>query len=246
MKKGLFVALEGNDGSGKATQTVLLTEYLEKAGIPSAKIDFPNYSQNFFGAFIGECLVGKHGDFVRMDPKIVSSFYAVDRLESSPYIRTQLEEGRIVVSDRFTNSNQIHQGGKIADIKEREEFLLWLDKMEHEVLGIPRPDVIIYLRVPVEISLALLSEKRKAKNSALGDGQTDTVEEDRNYLERSHETANWLVQHQPQWHVVECVQDGSMRPKEDILQDIAAIVLERLTPTTLNVSTENATIQATS
>ena len=225
-KKGIFIVFDGNDGSGKATQSKLLAEYLSKEGIEFEKVDFPAYEQNFFGAFLGECLAGKHGDFVHLDPKIASSLYALDRLESVPHIRTSLEAGKVVIADRFSSSNQIHQGGKIIDPAERTTFLSWLDTMEHEVLGIPRPDAIIYLRVPVEISLTLLSEKRKAKNQGLEDGKMDTVEEDRNYLERSHESANWLLSKQRNWHVVECLEDDSMRSPQAIHSDVTQLVKE--------------------
>jgi dTMP kinase len=224
MEKGMFIVLDGNDGSGKATQAALLAEYLKTQGVESEKMDFPRYHLNFFGALVGECLAGKHGDFLHMDPKIASSLYALDRLESTPQIQAARAEGKIIIADRFSSSNQIHQGGKIADVDERKTFLRWLDAMEHEVLGIPRPDAIIYLRVPVEVSLALLSEKRKAKSSELEDGQKDTVEEDRNYLERSHETANWLASHQPNWHVIDCMKDDSMRSREDIHEEVARVV----------------------
>ncbi len=115
MKRGFFLVLDGNDGSGKATQSALLAEYLAAKGIPSEKIDFPRYEHNFFGSFLGECLAGKHGDFLHMNPKVASSLYALDRLESAPHIRTALDQGKVVISDRFSSSNQIHQGGKIAD-----------------------------------------------------------------------------------------------------------------------------------
>ncbi|HEV7121411.1 MAG TPA: hypothetical protein VGN56_01135, partial [Candidatus Paceibacterota bacterium] len=173
--------------------------------------------------FVGECLAGKHGDFLHMDPKVASTLYALDRLESAPRVRTALEEGKVVIADRYASSNQIHQGGKLEDEQERIEFLKWLDMMEFEVMGIPRPDAIIYLRVPVERSLTLLSEKRVAKNQHAGAGK-DTVEEDRQYLERSHETANWLSAHESNWHVVMCEKDGAMRPIDDIHEEVREII----------------------
>lgn len=216
--------LDGNDGSGKATQARLLSGRLAEEGIASVMMDFPGYERNFFGVFIGECLAGKHGDFLHMDPKVASALYALDRLESSESIRGALGEGKVVIADRFASSNQIHQGGKISDEKERVVFLEWLDRMEHEVLQIPRPDLIIYLRVPVEMSLELLLKKRAAKNQMLGAGVKDTVEEDRTYLERSHQTANWLAAHQPNWRVIDCTGQGSMRSIEDIQIDVRQIV----------------------
>lgn len=223
--KGLFIVLDGNDGSGKATQAALLAEYLNSAGVAAQKIDFPAYDKNFFGAFIGECLAGAHGDFVHLDPKIASSLYALDRLESSSQIRDLLEQGTVVIADRFTSSNQIHQGGKIVDETERAAFVAWTAQMEHEVLGIPRPDVIVYLRVPVAISQALLSEKRLVKNQGLEEGQKDTVEANQEYIARSFETANWLATREPNWHVIECVDaSGALRSKEDIHADIVQLV----------------------
>jgi len=226
MASGTFIVLEGNDGSGKATQTKLLASQLSNEGIVSIAMDFPAYDRNFFGAFIGECLAGKHGDFLHMDPKIASTLYALDRLESSSLVRDALGKGKIIIADRFATSNQIHQGGKIATEHERISFLEWLDRMEHDVLEIPRPDVIIYLRVPVEISLELLKEKRAAKNQLLGAGIRDMVEEDRTYLERSHETANWLATHQPNWKTIDCAKGNKLRSVEDIQGDVRKIVDE--------------------
>ncbi len=213
------MVLEGNDGSGKATQSELLLQRLRKEGQEAEKVDFPKYDGNTFGALIGECLAGKHGDFLNLDPKVASSLYALDRFESSGHIRKLLDAGVCVVADRYAGSNQIHQGGKIADESEREAFLLWLQKVEFEILGIPRPDQTIYLRVPVDISLALLSEKRKAKNLELGERERDVVEEDRNYLERSIETADWLVSKEG-WGVVDCVDETGLRSREAIHEDI--------------------------
>ncbi len=218
-RKGIFVVLEGNDGSGKATQTELLLQRLRSEGREAEKIDFPKYEGNTFGALIGECLAGKRGDFLNLDPKIASSLYALDRFESSATITELLSRGVVVVADRYAGSNQIHQGGKIEDVNEREQFLLWLEKVEFGILGIPKPDVTVYLRVPVETSLTLLSEKRKAKNIELGERERDVVEEDRNYLERSIAAADWLVARE-KWGVVECMEEGILRSRESIHDDI--------------------------
>jgi len=224
MTLGKFIVLDGNDGSGKATQSRLLASKLSAEGIAAITIDFPAYDRNHFGALLGECLAGKHGDFLHMDPKIASTLYMLDRFESSREIRTALEEGKIIIADRFSSSNQIHQGGKVAVESERVIFLEWLDKMEHEILQIPRPDIIIYLRVPVGISLKLLQKKRATKNQQLGVGVKDTVEEDRTYLERSHETANWLAAHQQNWKIVDCIDKDTMRTVEDIHVEVRQIV----------------------
>lgn len=218
------MVLDGNDGSGKATQAKLLIERLQAEGRNAQKVDFPAYTRNVFGALIGECLAGKHGDFVNLDPKIASSLYALDRFESSKQIEDMLASGVTVIADRFSSSNQMHQGGKIADESERVTFLGWLDHMEHTVLGIPRPDLVIYLRVPLEVSLTLLSEKRAVKNSMLAEGVKDTVEEDRQYLQRSAETASWLLGREKNWTVVECMEGERLRTPDEIHTDVWKVV----------------------
>lgn len=228
MRKGLFIVLDGNDGSGKATQAALLKGYLTSKGIDAEKVDFPAYDRNFFGAFIGECLAGQHGDFVSMDPKIASVLYAADRFESSVKIRQLLNAGTIVIADRYASSNQIHQGGKIPDPAEREAFLRWLEQMEYDVFGIPRPSAVLYLRVPLEVSLELLQEKRAVKSNVLAEGQKDTVESDADYLKNSIATAEWLLETQKDWKGIDCMNEGTLRSREDIHADVVRAVEDLL------------------
>lgn len=223
MTQGAFVVIDGIDGSGKATQSRLLKERLVREGVGAEKIDFPRYGTPVFGELLGECLAGKHGDFLHLDPKIASTLYALDRFEASEEVREWLAAGKVVIADRFSSSNQIHQGGKIVDPEKRGAFLSWIDKMEHDVLGIPRPHAIVYLKVPVETSLSLLSNERAAKNNALADGEKDTVEKDRMYLERSYESAEALAENKD-WHVVECTHEGAMRTPEEIHEDVYNVV----------------------
>ena len=220
MKKGVFIVLDGNDGSGKATQTKLLAERLTKEKVSHECLDFPSYNRNFFGTLLADCLAGKCGDFAHLDPKIASTLYALDRQEETPKIKAALAEGKVVITDRFSSSNQIHQGGKISDPIAREEFLVWLNGMEHTTLGIPVPDAVIYFHVPLEISLKLLEEKRERKNT---DGK-DVVEKDENYLRQSYEAAKWLSERERNWHVIECAEGGAMRSRESIHEDVYRVV----------------------
>lgn len=222
--KGIFIVLDGLDGSGKATQTRLLTERLKEAGTPFETVDFPSYGRTTFGTLIGEALAGKRGDFLHMDPRIGSTLYALDRYEMAPTIRAWLSEGKVIIADRFTSSNQIHQGGKIRDASERAEFMTWLEHMEHEVLGIPRPDAVIYLRVPVAVSAKLLAEKREAKNRVLPEGEKDTVERDEEYVERSYTSAETLAKEQGNWHMIDCAEGESIRTPEDISAECFGVV----------------------
>ena len=156
---GKLIVIDGIDGSGKATQVRLLKERLVKEKIKVKTIDFPRYYDNFFGKLIGEYLAGQYGDFSEVDPRLASVLYAADRFESSTDIKKWLDAGYIVLADRYVSANQIHQGGKIADPKKRKDFFTFLDTMEHGVFKIPRPDVVVYLDVPFEISKLWLQKK---------------------------------------------------------------------------------------
>lgn len=221
MKKGKLIVLDGTDGSGKATQTKLLQARLKKEGYRVQTLDFPQYEKNFFGSFIGECLAGDHGDFVSIDPYIGSTLYAADRFESKEKIVRWLRSGCIVVLDRYVSSNQIHQGGKITDAKKRKKFLAWLEQMEYTVFGIPRPDGIVYLDVPVAVSQKLLANKgQKEKKVYLKRRKTDIVEGSKKYLSDSRESALLLVKKQNRWLRVECTKKEEMLPRDVVAEKV--------------------------
>jgi dTMP kinase len=230
-KKGRLIVIDGIDGAGKATQTKLLVEALKGQGKKVETIDFPRYYNNFFGALIGECLRGDHGNFAELSPKIASILYACDRMESSVQIKAWLAEGKTVVIDRFVSSNQIHQGGKCKTDTERKEFLHWLDTMEHDILGVPRPDMIVYLNLPIAVSQTLL-QKAKSKEAAQATdfkkrymkGKTDVVEENIEYMENSRQSALKIIKSKNNWKKIDCYVRGSLRSIEDIHSEVLRIV----------------------
>lgn len=223
MKKGRLIVIDGSDGSGKATQTKLLVEKLHKKNIPVKTMDFPRYDQNFFGKFVGECITGDHGDFLTLDPHITSIIYAADRFESSETIKKWLKDGYTVVLDRYVSANQIHQGGKIFDAKKRKKFLLWLDAMEFDVFQLPRPDLVIYLDVPILISMDLLKKAQQKKNY-ITKGKKDLVEQSSEYLKNSHASALWLARNNAHWVRVQCVAHKKLRTVDDIHTEIMRII----------------------
>jgi len=210
MGKGKFIVIDGTDGSGKATQTKLLVKKLKKEGYKVKTIDFPRYYNNFFGKLIGECLAEKYGDFLSVDPHIASVLYAADRWESSKKIKEWLKEGNIVIADRYASSNQIHQGAKINESKKRSEFLKWLEKMEFKTFGIPKPDLIIYLYVPVEITLKLLKKKTASKRKRYMEGKGDLAENNPQHLNDSQNSAAILVEKYNNWHKIDCIKGGKL------------------------------------
>ncbi|MFZ2555851.1 MAG: dTMP kinase [Minisyncoccia bacterium] len=213
-KKGKLIVLDGSDGSGKTTQIALLIAQLRHDGYRVKTTNFPN-DNNFFGKLIRKSLAGKHGDFIKIDPYIVSSLYAADRFESKDKIEKWLSEGAVVILDRYVSANQMHQGGKIKDAQKRKEFLKWLDIMEHAVFGIPRPDLILYLHVPVKISLTLIKKRARA---------TDMAEKDAKHLENTQKSALRLIQAQGNWKKIDCTDGKSILSREDIHAKIYKVV----------------------
>jgi dTMP kinase len=228
-KRGKLIVIDGSDGSGKATQTKLLVERMQTEHKTVETMDFPQYQANQIGKLIGECLAGEHGDFLHSDPYVASVLYGADRFESKQKIETWLESGSNVILDRYTSANQIHQGGKIADDAKRSAFLSWLDKLEYSVFGLPRADLTIYLRMPTELSVGLLKEKRaKDKKQYLADGKVDTVELDVAYLEHAQMAATWLMKENSNernlWQKIECAPEGVIRERADIHQELWNVV----------------------
>lgn len=224
-KKGKLIVIDGTDGSGKATQVALLVKRLKKEGKTVKVVDFPEYYKNFFGAFIGHCLSEQYYNFLNVHPKIASVLYAADRFESSKETRNWLKKGYIVVANRYVSANQIHQGGKIKNAKKRNNFIKWLDKMEYEVFGIPRPDVTLYLSLPIKIVLQLLKERdsSKMKREYLKK-KKDVHEADVNHLINSRKSALWLSETIPNFIKIDCA------PKKDILsrEQIHEMVYEKV------------------
>ena len=212
--------IDGIDGSGKATQTELLIRHLKKDGKKVKVVDFPEYYSNFFGKFIGHCLSEQYYNFIKVHPKIASVLYAVDRFESKDKIIKWLKEGNIVIADRYASSNQIHQGGKIANTQKRENFLKWLAEMEYEVFKIQKPDAVFYLNVPVPVVLKLIKDRNQNGSRNYLGNKEDIVEKDVKYLENSRKSGLWLAKTQKGWVRIDCAPRGKILPREIIHQEI--------------------------
>lgn len=219
-KLGKLIVIDGTDGSGKATQTKLLIERLKKDGKKVKVVDFPDYYSNFFGKFIGHCLSEQYYNFVKVHPKIASVLYAADRFESKSKIEKWLKEGNIVIANRYTSANQIHQGGKIANTKKREAFIKWLSEMEYEVFKIPKPDAVFYLSVPIPMVLKLIQMRNKTSTRSYLGKKKDAHEKDVKFLENSRKSALWLAKTQKNWIKIECLKDGTLEAPEVIHQKV--------------------------
>lgn len=204
---GLFIVLEGSDGSGKATQLNLLKERLQVVGYNVAVFDFPRYEEPS-SHFVKRYLNGDYGPAADINPYTASLFYALDRFEAASKIRKALDDGKIVLSNRYAGSNMAHQGSKFTNTGEQRGFFVWADSMEFQLLGIPRPNLNIYLRVPAELSYKLIAKKAARSYT---NASHDQHEADINHLKRAVETYDLLCQLFPKdFYAINCTDDGRM------------------------------------
>lgn len=222
-KEGVFIVIEGTDGSGKGTQFKLLIERLELAGYDVATFDFPRYEEPS-SFFVREYLNGKYGAADEVGPYTASLFYALDRYEAAPQIREALKAGKIVLANRFTGSNMAHQGTKFSHADERRGYFIWLDNLEFEMLHIPRPDLNIVLRVPADIAQTLVDKKEKRSYT---DKKRDIHEADLSHLERAVTVYDDLCQLFPKDFMrIDCVRNEQLLA----IETVSNLIWEKVFP----------------
>ena len=223
---GKLIVIEGTDGSGKSTQFRLLTQRVQEAGYEFQKLVFPQYAEES-SALIRMYLKGEFGT----SPSDVSSyaasaFFAVDRYASYKKVWGKwYEEGGLVLSDRYTTSNAVHQASKESP-ENQKEFLRWLYEFEYDKLGLPRPDLTIYLDVPTDFTEKMMRRREADTNTS-----ADIHEQDLDYLATCRRTGKAAAEYY-NWTIIDCVRDGQMRSIEDIHEEIYRHVLTLLEETT--------------
>ena len=215
---GKLIVFEGTDGSGKSTQFELLAKRLEAEQIGFQRLRFPQYEEPS-SALIRMYLGGAFGD----DPEAVnayaaSTFYAVDRYASYQRVwKDYYQGGGLVVSDRYTTSNAVHQGSKVPE-GERAEFFRWLYDLEYDRMGLPRPDLVVLLDMPVELSEQLMRKREQSTGT-----HADIHERNEDYLKKCRDVALQAAKYYG-WRTVSCAKDGAIRGVEDIHEEVYAIV----------------------
>jgi len=215
---GNFIVIEGIDGSGKSTQFRKLRAHVAALNQPHMSLAFPRYD-NPSSTLLRLYLAGEFGtDPNAVNPYAASTFYAMDRFASfKQKWESAYQAGQMVLADRYTTSNAIHQGAKLTG-EERLAFFRWLDEFEHEKLDLPRPDIVLYMDVPIEIALENICI-RSAKTAA----RTDIHEQGVSYLticaETGRQAANFFG-----WRIIHCTENGKMRPQDEIHQEILSAV----------------------
>ncbi len=216
--RGKLIVLEGTDGSGKATQARLLAQHLAREGRAFREIDFPRYGNPFAEPaklYLDGALGAHAGD---VNAYAASVLFAVDRFASyKEDWGGAYEAGELILANRYTTSNAVHQASKLPE-GEREAYLTWLFDLEYNRMGLPVPDLVIYLDLPTELSEAMLRKRQQATGT-----HADIHEQDEDYLRACRENARSIAR-QLGWTVVRCDRDGTVRPPEDIHREIWDLV----------------------
>lgn len=218
LPRGKFIVIEGSDASGKATQTKLLYKFLQSKNIPSKIIEFPRYTDSFFGKFIGRFLQGEFGTLREINPYLISFVYAKDREDAKEEIENWLTDGYTVIANRYVPSNLAHQSGRLPE-KKREDFIKWNLELEYTVNKIPRENLVLYLHVPYKVSQKLIAKTNQ---------KSDMVEKDTVYLKKSEEAFIHLSKTFPHWVTIECAdKKGAILGIAQIHEEIKKVLASK-------------------
>lgn len=158
---GLFLALEGTDGAGKSSQLALLTEYYRRSGRKVISLHFPRLSERPYGEMIAAFLRGEYGSIETVHPRLAALLYALDRMRAGPELKAFLDQGNVVIADRYFFSNIAYQCAKISDPEERARTAEWIETLEYMHHRIPRPDLTLFLDAPPTFTRRKLEGERQ-------------------------------------------------------------------------------------
>ena len=215
---GKLFAIEGTDGSGKQTQFNELCKRLDKDGIDYRTVSFPNYQSNS-SALVKMYLSGEFGKSAKdVNAYIASTFYAADRYATfkTEGLEEYYNNGGIILADRYTTANMVHQAGKIKDATERQKFLDWLFDFEFNIYGLPKPTKVFFLNMPTEYAMELMKNR---ENKFTHSQAKDIHENDPTHLQDSYNAACSLVS-MYNWCEIKCVQNDKIRSIDDIHEEI--------------------------
>lgn len=217
--RGKLIAIEGIDGSGKRTQVELLSGALRERGYSVFATGFPQYD-SWFGKMVGQFLNGELGPLESVDPHFTALLYAGDRFEAKAKLKAALDNGQIVLADRYIASNLAHQTARVVPEK-RQDFLKWIEHLEYDIYGLPREDLVLYLRVPaVEAQKLVALKSSRSYTSA----QKDLQEASLRHLENAAQMYDSLGK-RANWNTIECfdTKHNQVRSQKKIAEEVFAI-----------------------
>lgn len=217
--KGKFIVIEGTDGSGKKTQAKILCEKLNEAGINCIVQSFPNYDSPACTP-VKMYLNGEFGDIGCLDAYQANSLYAVDRLCTMMCLKDHIENGGSIVFDRYVESTMLHQAALIENQEERDKFLDYVNDFEFGKLKLPKPDLVIFLDIPVEVSKKLADSRGEYKSG----NKKDILEQDISHLTKAYNSGKYVA-NKYGWTQISCLNEsGNLKSIEEISNDIFEVV----------------------
>ncbi len=229
MSQGIFIVIDGTDGSGKGTQTRRMQERLLAEGYPVHLADFPRYGHPAAHS-VERYLRGEYGSLKEVSAKRAALFYAIDRHDASFELREKLAQGFVVISNRYVSASKGHQTAKIDDPNERKAFVAWLNEMEYDILQIPKPDLTILLHVPADVGYELIA--KKDDRGYLDGKKRDIHEADPDHLRAAEQAYLEMVTQDraEQWKQIACVEGGELLSIETIHERLWQEILPHLPP----------------
>lgn len=221
----MLVVLEGLDGAGKSTQVKKLKEYLQRRTGALEYIHFPRYDAPVYGDLISRFLRGDFGSLETVHPQLVALLFAEDRHGAAPRMKEVLDAGGTVLLDRYVYSNIAYQCAKMPEGREAEELRDWIFNTEYGVFDLPRPDLNLFLDVPIGFVEASLSAHRDGSDREYLSGHSDIHEADISFQKRVRSIYQAQAALDPQFIAVDCSDDrGMMLPADDIFERIKSVV----------------------
>lgn len=219
-----FLVVEGVDGSGKSTQIKLIRHHLEANKISYKYLHFPRTEEGIFGDLIAKFLRGDLGSIDSVNPYLVALIYAGDRKDAAPVINRWLNDGFLVLLDRYVYSNIAFQCAKVSNKEQREELRKWILELEFIHNSIPKPDLNILLDVPFSFTQKNLNETRTGEERNYLQGTRDIHEEDLDFQQRVREMYLWQAQTATDLKIIDCNDaEGGMRDPKSIFDNILTI-----------------------
>ncbi len=209
---GKFIVIDGTDGTGKTTQLQILANKLHSEGYEVELADFPQYNTKA-GGMVEEYLSGKYGEADEVNPYAASLLYSVDRFDASFKIREWLQQGKVVICNRYISASFAHQGNKIKNALERKLFFNWLSEIEYKIFNIPKPDLYLILYMEPEISQKLAHDRQREDWK----GKTKDIHEDNiQHLRQAAQTYLAIAQEMPDFRLIKCTRNQEILSREDI------------------------------
>ena len=225
----MLIVLEGLDGAGKSTQLKMVTSYLSSLGRQVEYLHFPRYDAPVYGELIGKFLRGDFGAIDQVHPQLVALLFAEDRRDAADQIRSWMEQGHVVVLDRYVYSNIAFQCAKLKDRKEAAALRDWTFDLEYNRYDIPKPTLNLFLDVPISFVDAKLKRNRKGDDREYLEGKADIHEADIAFQVRVREIYREQCSLDPDFIRIECGdKDGRMLPAPDIFRRIQREIEARL------------------